>query len=32
MASLESEKNGILHEVKQLREMSRAGELPADMV
>ena len=32
VATLESEKEEILHEVRQLRKMGQAGDLPRDLV
>ena len=32
MSTLESEKEEILHEVRQLRKMGQAGDLPRDLV
>ena len=32
LATLESEKEEILHEVRQLRKMGQAGDLPRDLV
>lgn len=32
LATLESEKEEMLHEVRQLRKMGRAGDLPRDLV
>ena len=32
LATLESEKEEMLHEVRQLRKMGQAGDLPRDLV